>query len=109
MDALTSVFAGLTHFVEGIITLLGSIYCWFKMFFSNPIGFLVFIINGSIDGIGSVLPVTPDDYKLGGIASHIGSALPLLGSGFVREMLVGVVGILSLSVAVRLIKYIPFL
>lgn len=84
------------------------IVCTVYSAIKNPSGAINLFMNKCIDIIASPLPSTPNQYKLGTLLDNFFYTYPAVGNAATFEILQGVLGILTIYLAVKLYKFLPF-
>lgn len=93
---------------DGTITFLKNTTEWIVAIFTDPLGFLNECINYIIDLIGKILPATPNNLKISNLADNLGSSMPLVGAGIIREVLNSIIQLAGFATIIKIYKLIPF-
>ena len=90
------------------MNVLSQVLCFLWAILSNPLNFVLWLVNVVIEILFSWLPRTPDNLKISYMLSQLLLAVPI-GSGVLVEIVQGVAGILIIFLTFRMVKYLPFL
>lgn len=80
-------------------------FCFTAESIANPQGAINFWMCAFIDLFADNLPPTRDDYKISAIIASFSSNYPFIGLGIIMEVMSTLLGMLSLYVTVKIIKF----
>ncbi len=85
-----------------------GLFCLAYFYLENPEKLLNHLMIETIDVVLKVVPSTPNEFKLANIWKNIVTSYPFAPWGLVSEIIQGILGILSIQLSFKLIKYLPF-
>lgn len=106
-----NLFTTLFNFIKPIVVVfssVGTIIAFLLGALLNPQGLLNQIVCGTIDGIASLLPSTPNNLKIGSLIDSIAATMPAVGRGIIREMFVTLTAMMAVIAVIKIYKLLPF-
>jgi hypothetical protein len=84
------------------------IFCTAYTAIQNPRGAINTFLIHCIDVLMVAWPSTPNNFKIGTMLTAFSQQFPGIGWGAVSEIMTGIIGILTIAVTVKMLKFIPF-
>jgi hypothetical protein len=108
---MPALFAALASFLTPVVIFfvsVGVIVAFLLAALADPQGWMNKLIVSAIDYIVLIFPSTPLNLRIGSLIDSLGTSLPFIGKGIIREIISTIISIFSIRAIIVIYKLLPF-